>query len=97
MRGETYLSSFNTHKRFVLNAEEPLNFRYSHLRSCVNKVANLLRLRRQEVIEMIRDGTGVDVDHNASEQELLIALDFLENQRNTRLGREPPGTEPSLI
>lgn len=85
--GALTLSSFNTHKRYVLNPDKPLPFRFSHLRSCLNKVANLLDLKREDVIGMIEAQVAVNVNINTSEEALLTAFGVLERLRNAKLGR----------
>lgn len=71
------MSSFNTHKRHVLDKNEPLNHRYSHLRSCVNKIANLLSCSRQELIGCIKRETGINVEETSTEENLLKAFNFM--------------------
>lgn len=79
------MSSFNVHKSHILDSSLPIGNRFSHLRSCVNKVANLLDCTRAELIELINNSTYIDVENGKNEAELLKAFDFLLQIRDEQL------------
>ena len=71
------MSSFNVHKSHVLDVGLPIKQRFSHLRSCLNKVANLKGCTRASLVENIISETGINVEHGGSESELLLVLELL--------------------
>ena len=75
------MSSFNVHKRHVFDKEKPINHRFSHLRSCLNKIANSKQITRANFIEKIKAEIGVDVNENSNEVNLLKAFNYLEKNR----------------
>ena len=79
------MSSFNVHKAHVLDSSLPIENRFSHLRSCMNKLANLLGCSRVILVERISSSTGVNVENGSSEVELLKAFEFLLNLRAEHL------------
>lgn len=79
------MSSFNVHKSHISDSSLPIENRFSHLRSCVNKVANLLDCTRSELIELINNSTDIDVENGKTEAELLKAFDFLLQIRDEQL------------
>jgi hypothetical protein len=80
------MSSFNVHKAHVLNSSLPINNRFSHLRSCLNKVANLLGCSRAALVEKISFATGVNVEQGVTEVDLLTAFNYLLHLRTEKLG-----------
>lgn len=76
------MSSFNVHKSYVLDSSLPIENRFSHLRSCLNKVANLLGCSRATLVERINSSIGVNVEKGNSEVDLLNALELLLKLRD---------------
>ncbi len=79
------MSSFNTHKKHVLDKNEILSHRYSHLRSCLNKISNNLSCSRQELVVSIKQETGVNVEETSNEKDLLKAFEFMLQLRDENL------------
>ncbi len=73
--------SFNSHKRKLLDEAEPIEHRVSHARSCALHVANKLGLKRDAVIELVAQQTGVNLDQPISVANLLKAFEFLDTLR----------------
>ena len=73
--------SFNSHRRKLLDESEPLEHRASHARSCALHVANKLGLKREAVIELVADKTGVNLNKPDSASQLLVALEAMEEIR----------------
>ena len=73
--------SFNSHKRKILDANLPLSHRGSHLRSCLNHVANQMEISRSELILKIRNEIGIDLNQITDEIILLLGLEILESLR----------------
>jgi hypothetical protein len=70
--------SFSSHRRKFLDETEPLEHRASHARSCALHVANKLGLKREAVIELVAQQTGVSLHQPGSEASLLMAFEALE-------------------
>ncbi len=79
------MSSFNVHKSHVLDSALPIEQRYTHFRSCLNKVANLKGCTRYALVESIASKTGVNVERGGSEAELLLVLELLLEIRSELL------------
>ena len=75
------MSSFNTHARNVLNKDLAIKNRWSHFRSCMNKVSNLANLNRIKIVELIKQDTSIDCERSGSEEELIIAWKYLTEYR----------------
>ena len=73
--------SFNSHKRKILDANLPLSHRGSHLRSCLNHVANQMDMARSELILKIKNEIGIDLNQITDEIILLLGLEILESLR----------------
>lgn len=73
--------SFNSHRRMLLDESQPFSHRASHARSCALLVSRKLRVERDTLIELVQSKTGVDLHAPQSSDELLIALEELENMR----------------
>lgn len=73
--------SYNTHQKSVLDPALPISHRFSHLRSCALLVARLLKQQRSEIVAQIRERTGINIEHSRSENELLTALESLNEIR----------------
>jgi len=71
------MSSFNTHKRKVEDISQPIEHRYSHARSCLNKVANLMGLTRAELVDQIELKSGINLESSKSESDLEIGFKCL--------------------
>lgn len=71
--------SHSSSRKAVLDSSRPLPHRASHARSCANHVAACLGLSREQLIAHIFELTGVNLDHPASEQELLRAFEHMES------------------
>jgi hypothetical protein len=73
--------SYNTHKRFALDATKPLPHRVSHARSCTVHVASQLHIPRAEIIQRVKSLSGVDLMDVSSGEDLLRALACLDGLR----------------
>lgn len=73
--------SFNSHRRALHDTSLPLEYRASHARSCALHVANKLGVKREAVIEIIKQKTGINLHAFNSEENLLKAFTFLEALR----------------
>ena len=81
--------SFSSHRRKLLDKTAPFEHRASHARSCALHVANKLGLKREAVIELVAQQTGVSLHQPRSEASLLNALEALEALRNGDSGPMP--------
>ena len=79
------MSSFNSHGKNVIDDALLLNYRWSHLRSCVNKVSNLCGVSRDDILSIIKSNTTINCEDSGSEAELLIAWQFLCKYRESKL------------
>ena len=70
--------SFNSHRRKVLDESIPLSHRASHLRSCLNHVANKLNMSQENLLDKITVDIGVDLNTIESDTDLLLGLEILE-------------------
>ena len=75
--------SFNSHKRKVLDENIPLSHRASHLRSCLNHVANKLNMSQENLLDKITVDIGVDLNTIESDTDLLLGLEILESLRRS--------------
>ena len=75
--------SFNSHRRKVLDESIPLSHRASHLRSCLNHVANKLNMSQENLLDKITVGIGVDLNTIESDTDLLLGLEILESLRRS--------------
>ena len=73
--------SFNSHRRKVLDESIPLSHRASHLRSCLNHVANILNMSREDLLDKITVDIGVDLNTIESDTDVLLGLEILESLR----------------
>lgn len=75
--------SFDSHRRKVLDENIPLSHRASHLRSCLNHVANKLNMSREDLLDKITVGIGVDLNTIESDTDVLLGLEILESLRRS--------------
>ena len=75
--------SFNSHRRKVLDESIPLSHRASHLRSCLNHVANKLNMSQENLLDKITVDIGVDLNTIESDTDLLLGLEILESLRRS--------------
>ena len=75
--------SFDSHRRKVLDESIPLSHRASHLRSCLNHVANKLNKSRENLLDKITVDIGVDLNTIESDTDLLLGLEILESLRRS--------------
>ena len=75
--------SFDSHRRKVLDESIPLSHRASHLRSCLNHVANKLNMSREDLLDKITVDIGVDLNTIESATDLLLGLEILESLRRS--------------
>ena len=75
--------SFNSHRCKVLDESSPLSHRASHLRSCLNHVANKLNMSRENLLDKITVDIGVDLNTIESDTDLLLGLEILESLRRS--------------
>lgn len=71
------MSSFNTHARNVWDKDLAIKNRWSHFRSCMNKVSNLANLNRVEILDLIKQNTNIDCEKNESEEDLVVVWQYL--------------------
>lgn len=76
--------SFDSHRRKVLDENIPLSHRASHLRSCLNHVANKLNISREDLLDKITVDIGVDLNTIKSDTDVLLGLEILESLRRSR-------------
>ena len=69
--------SFDSHRRKVLDENIPLSHRASHLRSCLNHVANKLNMSREDLLDKITVDIGVDLNTIESDTDVLLGLEIL--------------------
>ena len=75
--------SFNSHRRKVLDESIPLSHRASHLRSCLNHVANKLNMSQENLLDKITVDIGVDLNTIESDTDVLLGLEILESLRRS--------------
>ena len=75
--------SFDSHRRKVLDENIPLSHRASHLRSCLNHVANKLNMSRENLLDKITVDIGVDLNTIESDTDVLLGLEILESLRRS--------------
>ena len=75
--------SFDSHRRKVLDENIPLSHRASHLRSCLNHVANKLNMSREDLLDKITVGIGVDLNTIESDTDVLLGFEILESLRRS--------------
>ena len=75
--------SFNSHRCKVLDESIPLSHRASHLRSCLNHVANKLNMSQENLLDKITVDIGVDLNTIESDTDLLLGLEILESLRRS--------------
>ena len=75
--------SFDSHRRKVLDESIPLSHRASHLRSCLNHVANKLNMSQENLLDKITVDIGVDLNTIESDTDLLLGLEILESLRRS--------------
>jgi len=73
--------SYNTHKRFALDATKPLPHRASHARSCTVHVASQLHVPRSEIIQRVKSLSGIDLMTVSTDEDLHRALVCLDGLR----------------
>jgi hypothetical protein len=69
--------SFNSYRKKLLNELEPQEHRASQARSCALHVANKLGVKREVVIALVAERSGVNFHHPES-VESLFDLDLKE-------------------
>ena len=75
--------SFDSHRRKVLDESIPLSHRASHLRSCLNHVANKLNISQEDLLDKITVDIGVDLNTIESDTDVLLGLEILESLRRS--------------
>ncbi len=75
--------SFDSHRRKVLDENIPLSHRASHLRSCLNHVANKLNISQEDLLDKITVDIGVDLNTIESDTDVLLGLEILESLRRS--------------
>ena len=75
--------SFDSHRRKVLDENIPLSHRASHLRSCLNHVANKLNMSREDLLDKITVDIGVDLSTIEIDTDVLLGLEILESLRRS--------------
>ncbi len=81
---------YNWHRKRVLDQSLPFSYRYSHVRSCALRLARLLGVRRSDVIASVRDLTGIDIQQNEGEEQLIAALNCMNRIRFSALQQRRP-------
>ncbi|WP_143742227.1 hypothetical protein [Roseateles chitinivorans] len=74
--------SYSTHRRKVADTTVPLEHRASHARSCALHVANKLAVRRSDVLNHVKQQTGIDLDMPCSDEALAIAFASIDALRS---------------
>jgi len=75
--------SHSSHRKAARDATRPIDHRASHARSCALHVANRLGIKRDKLIEIVRERTGSDLHNPSDANELLLALDFMEAMQSS--------------
>lgn len=75
--------SFSSNRKKLLDESEPLEHRASNARSCALHVANKLGVKREVVIELVAQQTGVSFHQPKSAADLLKAFEALEQIRKS--------------
>ena len=75
--------SFDSHRRKVLDESIPLSHRASHLRSCLNHVANKLNMSQENLLDKITVDIGVDLNTIESDTDVLLGLEIFESLRRS--------------
>lgn len=75
------MSAYNTEKRKALDENLPLAHRSSHMRSCVNKVANTLGISRVELGQKAEEHRQINLNNPANNVELIAAIFYLDELR----------------
>jgi len=79
------MSSFNVHRNKLLVKNEPINHRFSHLQSCLNKVANLIGCSRADLIQELITEINIDVNSSDQAKDLECAFEYLLKVRKRHL------------
>lgn len=79
------MSSFNTHLRKSLDPSNELSHRWSHFRSCVNKVANLLEVERNDLLDQIEEDLNINAEQAISKKDLHSCIEYLVKLRKEHL------------
>jgi hypothetical protein len=82
--------SFSSNKNRALDTELPLSYRMSHVRSCAMLMGQKYKVRREQIIERVRELCGVDVHVVGTEADAVTAIAALVHIKNHGLV-EPAG------
>lgn len=85
--------SFSAHKRDALDATEPVLHRMSHLRSCAMLMGQKYRVPRSEIIDRVRELSGVDIMQPATDEEIHRAVEALVNIKQAGLSDQQDSRE----
>ncbi len=77
--------SFNSYAKKVRNIDLPMAHRAAALRSCALRIAQQLKKKRSEVLELIYKAVCIRDPKNLQEEELIKAITFLEKYREREL------------
>lgn len=80
--------SFSAHKRDALDATEPVLHRMSHLRSCAMLMGQKYRVPRSEIIDRVRELSGVDIMQPATDEEIHRAVEAMVNIKQVGLSAQ---------
>jgi hypothetical protein len=81
-------ASFGYHRRIALDATRPLGERAAHARSAARQAGRTFDLARSEVIERVRDVSGVDLLKPCSDDDLARAMGALSALRDAAFADE---------
>lgn len=70
--------SFSSHRRDALDSALPLPHRQSHARSCAMLMGQKYRVHRSVILDLVRRACGTDLTRQATEAELVAAVQALE-------------------
>lgn len=81
--------SFSSNRRDALDSTLPLKHRASHARSCAVRVSEKYGVKRDVVIDLVRQACGVDLNSVGSESEIVAAIEVLNALRLRGLESHP--------
>ena len=70
--------SHSTSRKAARDATLPLEHRASHARSCAIHVANRLGMKRNDLIDLVEEQTGISLHDPGSAERLEMAFEHME-------------------
>jgi hypothetical protein len=76
--------SFSGHKRRAQREDLPLSHRASSARSCAVLVSEKFGIHRSELIAIVKEKTGIDMQNMSDSSSINQSVDFLDWYRFNR-------------